>query len=89
MVNRELVHTNSEDNLILKSRGWKRAMYIPKIGIISHHDPIEKQQILKKWSLTLGEYGNKFLNTKDLTCFNRGLDKKVYLKNGNKAGYED
>jgi len=89
MVDREPVHTNSEENLILKSGGWKRFMYVPKIGLITHHDPVEKQQILKRWNVTLGEYGNKFLSTKDITYFNRGLDKNVYLKNGKKIGYRD
>ena len=64
-------------------------MYFSKIGLITHHDPVPKQKVLKKWKLLLGEYGQKFLNVKDLTYYNRGLDKNVYVKNGKKIGYGD
>ncbi len=89
MVDREPVHTNSEENLIFKNGGWKRAMYVSKMGLITHHDPIPKQKILKEWKVTLGEHGNKFLHAKDLSYYNRGLDKNVYVKNGKKIGYGD
>ena len=89
MIDREPVHTNSEENIIFKSGGWKRKMYVPKMGLVTHHDPIPKQKILKKWKLKLGEYGNKFLNTKDLSYYNRGIDKNIYMKNGKKIGYGD
>ncbi len=89
MIDREPIHTVGEENLIFKGGGWKRTMYVPKMGLITHHDPIPKQKALKEWELTLGEYGNKFLNTKDLSYYNRGLDKNVYVKNGKKIGYGD
>lgn len=89
MADREPVHTNSDENLIFKKGGWKRKMYVQKMGLITHHDPIPKQKILKNWKLILAEHGNKFLNAKDLSYYNRGLDKNVYVKNGKKIGYGD
>lgn len=87
MKDREPVHTNSEENLVFRSGGWKRMMYVAKMGLIMHHDPMPKQKILKKWKLLLGESGNKFLNATDLSYYNRGLDKNVFIKNGKKIGY--
>jgi hypothetical protein len=89
MVDREPVHTNCKENLIFKKGGWKRKMYVPKMGLITHHNPIQKQKIFKEWKLTLGESGNKFLSAKDLSYYNRGLDKNLYIKNGKKIVYGD
>ena len=88
MVDREPVH-RIRKNIFSLTRSWKRYMYVKKIGLITHHDPIPKQKVLKKWNLKLGEYGNKFLYAEDLSYYNRGLDKNVYIKNGNKIGYGD
>lgn len=89
MIDREPVHTNSKENLIFKKGGFKRNMHVPKMGLITHHDPIPKQEVLKRWKLSLGEHGQKFLGAKDLTYYNRALDKNVYVKNGKKIGYGD
>ncbi len=88
MTDREPVHTNGRENLIFKIGGWKRKMYVEKMGLLMHHDPIEKQKVLKKWKLTLGQYGNAFVKATDLSYYNRGLDKNVYVKNGKKIAYE-
>ena len=89
MTDREPVHVNSEENLFFKSGGWKRSMYVPKMGLITHHDPVAKRKVLKKYDLDLGEYSKKFLSTEDLGYYNRGLDRTVYTKNGKKIGYGD
>ncbi len=67
----------------------ERTMYNKEMGLITHHDPLPKQRVLKTWNLTLGTYGNQFLTSKDLTAFNKGLTKTYYSKDGKKIEYND
>lgn len=61
-------HINNEGN-------WVRKMYWPEIGLITHHDPKEKQKIVKLLKLHFGENLQKFINSNDLSYFN-----KFYVK---------
>ena len=89
MTEREPVHVDGKERIFFKKAWYDRIMYWKNIGLITHHDPIPKQKALKEWNLTLGQYGNDFLTAKDLSYYNRGLDKNVYIKNGKKIGYGD
>ncbi len=89
MKEREPVHIYGQENLVFKNNAYTRTMYWPAIGLITHHDPIPKQKVLRRWGLTLGKHGNTFLIAKDLNYYNRGLDKNVYIKDGKKIGYGD
>lgn len=89
ITDREPIHKVGQENVIFKTNVWKRTMYISKMGLITHHDPIPKQKVLREWKLTLGHHGDIFLNAKDLSYYNRGLNKNIYVKNGKKIGYCD
>jgi hypothetical protein len=86
MTEREPIHRDKKVGGKLKGI---REMYWPKIGLITHHDPTEKQKALASWPIDLGEYGQKFLEATDLTYFNNGLVKTVFEKGGTKIGYND
>lgn len=85
---REPIHY-AKDGFLFKKPNSIRKMYWPNMGLITHHQPETKQKALKQWNLNLREYGNKFLNSKDMSYFNNGLDKNVYIKNDKKIGYGD
>lgn len=89
IIEREPVHTYGKENIFFKKGGYRRTMYWPRIGLITHHDPVPKQKVLKEWKLTLGEHGSKFLKASDLSYFNRGLDKRGFVKGKQKIGYGD
>lgn len=89
MKEREPVHIYGKENTFFKNEEYRRTMYWPKIGLITHHDPVPKQKILKEWKLELGKHADTFLTAKDVSYYNRGLDKNVFTKNGKKIGYGD
>ena len=60
-----------------------RTMYWPKIGLLTHHEPKQKQKDFRNHKVALGEHGKKFLNSKDVSYFNRGLEDTVFKKNKN------
>ncbi len=86
MREREPIH---HDALKAKKRIGVRDMYWPAIGLITHHDPIEKQKVLQKWSVDLGEHGRRFLEAVDLEYFNSGVTKTSFEKNGKEINYND
>lgn len=89
MREREPVHVNGQENLIFKRNYHRRTMYWPKIGLLTHHDPVSKQKAFSKWNLRLGVHADTFLAAKDLNYYNRGLDKHVFVKNGEEISYGD
>ncbi len=90
MTDREPVHIVGTEKHFFKNNRWERTMYIEKMGFISHHDPVEKQRVLKKWDLSLGTYGTTFLHAKNVDYFNNGLVKNELVKsNGQVIGYGD
>lgn len=54
---------------------WVRKMYWPKMGLLTHHDPGPKKQILKRIGIKKGENIKKLLNSTDLLYFNKGTRK--------------
>jgi len=86
---REPVHEVGSERRFFKRNYWERYMYWPKMELITHHDPIEKQKVLRKWNLGLGEYGKKFLAASDLTYYNHGLNKHTFSRHSKKIDYGD
>jgi hypothetical protein len=88
MKDREPVHKMVREKLF-GPKIDKRTMYWPNMGLITHHDPKEKQTVLKEWNLKLGEYGNKFLNSLKLDYYNQGLKRIQYQIDGKVLDYND
>lgn len=84
---REPVHHDVK-KLFQKPKGV-RAMYWKSIGLLTQHDPYEKQKALREWSITLGEHSSRFLQEKDLGYFNDGLEKTTFTKGNTKIQYND
>lgn len=63
---REPVHSHIVDG------NWIRTHYWPKIGLLTHHEPLPKQQIIKKLNglPKQAKYLNKLVRAKDLNHFN-------------------
>lgn len=75
LVEREPVHY-FEKTFFRRSRGErKRRMYWEAMGLITHHEPEPKQKVLREWNLNLGKEGQRFLSTKDLSYFNRAINR--------------
>ncbi|HEY0220722.1 MAG TPA: hypothetical protein VGC58_00690 [Candidatus Paceibacterota bacterium] len=89
MKDREPVHVNGLESFFFKKSSYVRTMYWPKIGLITHHDPITKQRVLKSWNLELGQFGKKFLESKDVSYFNNGVNQHKFVKNGKNINYHD
>ena len=89
MKDREPVHVSGQERIFFKNDIYTRTMYWPDIGLITHHDPIEKQRVLKRQDVSLGEFGNKFLKAKGLDYYNRGLNYHMVTRNGEKIWYGD
>ena len=87
LLEREPVHYKSK-KLFEKPKG-KRTMHWPRLGLITHHDPKEKQRALRPYNVSLGEHGKKFLAARDLNYFNSGLTKTVYKKGEQVIDYND
>ncbi len=52
-----------------------RKMYYPKIGLLMHHEPTPKKEILKNEKISEGKYIKKLLLNKDLSYYNNGITK--------------
>lgn len=65
---REPVHTH-----INKDGFWIRKMYWPKIGLLTHHDPKPKKEILEKLKIIKGKYIQKLINSKNLDYYNNNI----------------
>jgi len=64
LVEREPVHRNSR---------WDRTMYWPRLGLLSHHQPQQKQRLLKSSRLSLGPTATRLIQSKSLNWYNHGL----------------
>ncbi len=51
-------------------------MFWSKIGLLSHHEPLPKKNILKKYKIKGGKYMNFLKNRKNLDYYNLGVRKK-------------
>lgn len=91
IVEREPIHKSfySMDRPFHIKKNSPRTMYWPKIGLITHHEPSPKQKALASWKLNTGDFTKIFLNSKDLSYYNRGLEKNAFEKNGKKINYGD
>ena len=52
---------------------WIRNHFWPKIGLLTHHDPIAKQKTFQKFPHILGKHAEKFRTAKNLAYFNRDV----------------
>ncbi len=89
MKEREPVHDDMRARWFFPKNESVRKMYYKSIGLITHHDPVPKQKSLRDWKLNLGQFGQNFLNARDLSYYNRGLERNSFSKNGNKINYGD
>ncbi len=71
MKDREPVHSRIDKNGL-----WIRKKYWPKMGLLTHHDPKPKKELLKKLKITNGKYIKKLINSKNLDYYNGGI--KIY-----------
>lgn len=67
MTDREPVHTKID-----KQGHWIRTMYWPRMGLVTHHDPSPKKEILATYKIS-GDAVSKLLRTDDLSYFNGGV----------------
>lgn len=65
---REPVHS-----CIDKNGFWIRKMYWSKMGLLTHHDPKPKKEILKRLKITDGKNIKKLLNSKKLDYYNNNI----------------
>jgi hypothetical protein len=73
---REPVHSR-----IRKDGLWVRKMYWPKMGLLTHHDPLPKKKILKAEKITSGKNIEKLLEREDLSYYNNGIARAQYSNN--------
>lgn len=85
MTEREPVH--DEKKLFGIKKG--RRMYWPAIGLLTHHEPEPKRDILLKLELPLGEHGRTLLSASDLSYYNNGITKTQYVKGKERFDYND
>jgi len=77
LTDRESVHTHID-----KDGFWIRKMYWSKIGLLTHHDPKPKKEILKKTGISFkGNNINKLLKNKNLDYYNGDIMKSQYQDN--------
>lgn len=55
---------------INKRRFWIRKHFWPKIGLLTHHDPIVKQKAFQKFPKVFGKHAEKFRTAKNVDYFN-------------------
>jgi hypothetical protein len=68
--NREPVHSRVD-----KDGFWIRNMYWPKMGLLTHHDPLSKKKIMRQKKISAGINIERLVNSKDLGYFNGGITK--------------
>ena len=56
---------------------WIRKMYWAKMGLLTHHEPLEKKKILRD-KKNYGRNTVKLLNSDDLSYFNNGVRRIEY-----------
>jgi len=64
---REPVHTHID-----KEGHWKRTLYWPRMGLLTHHDPKPKKAFLSKKHIS-GDAISKLCTSSDLSYFNGGM----------------
>lgn len=89
MTEREPVHIGRDEGFLFMKPYSIRKMYNKKMGLITHHRPEEKRDVLNEWDLDLGDHGEKFKRSIDLNYFNNGLDRNTFNKNGKIINYGD
>lgn len=52
---------------------WHRRHYWPNMGLLTHHEPEPKRELLKELNVVAGPELEKFMTADDLSYFNRGL----------------
>jgi len=67
---REPVHSH-----ISEEEYWIRNMYWPEMGLLSHHEPAPKKEILRAESIKGGESIEKLFQSEDLSYYNSGITK--------------
>lgn len=74
---RSPIHTHiDKDDL------WARKMYWEKMGLLTHHDPGLKKEILKKSRISFqGKNIDKLLKSNNLNYYNKGITKLQYCNN--------
>ncbi len=87
MTEREPVHYKNKEFLEKTSVVHDRYMYFPDIGLLTHHDPVQKQKDLREWKITFGEHGKKFLDATDLSYFNNGFTLSSFTKGDKKIEF--
>ncbi len=85
MVEREPVHDERKWFGIKKGR----KMYWSDIGLLTHHEPEPKREILREIKLPLGEHAHRLITSTDLSYYNNGVKKTVYAIGSKKIGYGD
>ncbi len=66
-----------------------RRMYWPKLGLITHHEPAPKRDILRVGKALAGKYAQRLMAASDMGYYNDGLTKNRYNKRGKKVDYGD
>lgn len=66
-----------------------RKMYFSEIGLLTHHEPKPKKDLLNKLNLQIGENADKLRKSVDLSYYNNGVGKLRYFKAGKEIGYGD
>ena len=65
---REPIHSHVDEK-----GSWIRNMYWPVIGLLSHHDPAPKREILRENNIVAGKNIEKLLKSEDLSYYNGGI----------------
>jgi len=61
LTEREPIHLNSR---------WDRKMYWPRLGLLTHHQPRQKQRLLATLRLHLGPTANRLIRSRSLSWYN-------------------
>ncbi len=67
LTERESIHSHSDEKGFLH-----RNMYWPEMGLLTHHDPAPKKEILKVRNIAAGANVQKLLQSDDLSYYNGG-----------------
>ncbi len=77
----DLVERNPIHSHIDEQGEWHRNFYWPKMGLLTHHDPRDKQSILRDLNISAGEHTERLVNSSDLKYFNAGVKKMPFSSN--------
>jgi hypothetical protein len=85
MTEREPVHDEKKWFGIKKGR----KMYWPNIGLITHHEPEPKKEILRTLKIENGDNIKKLIKSKDLSYYNEGFRKNRFIKGNKEINYKE